>query len=238
MKISLFFALVNLAFSVACIPALEAGEKFQYKAPQFLYEEKCSKCHDLERVFAEPKTEDEWQDCVARMAQKSPMWITGEEGAQIIGEIVGKRKECIAPVPRQKKYGDVQLLFIDRCTKCHTVSRILKEDKTKEEWAETVLRMRDNAPEQFTGDDVEVLTAYLTERGAMMRDDVASQIMVEKCLVCHEAARILLERKSRKDWEKCVTDMRVLARQKFNKDWFTSNEFRLIVDLLVKTQGG
>lgn len=97
--------------------------------------------------------------------------------------------------------------------------------------------MRDNAPELFYEEDIAVLTEYLTERGKLMRDDIASQIMVEKCLVCHEAGRILLERKSRNDWEKCVTDMRVLAKQKFKKDWFTSDEFRLIIDLLVKTQG-
>jgi hypothetical protein len=49
--------------------------------------------------------------------------------------------------------------------------------------------------------------------------------------------RILLERKSRRGWEDCVTVMRALAREKFQKDWFTSDEFRLIVDLLVETQG-
>jgi len=59
----------------------------------------------------------------------------------------------------------------------------------------------------------------------------------EKCLVCHESGRILLERKSRKDWEKCVADMRIQVRQDFKKDWFTKDEFNLIVDLLVKTQG-
>ncbi len=37
--------------------------------------------------------------------------------------------------------------------------------------------------------------------------------------------------------EKCVADMRNLARQRFKKDWFTSDEFKLIVNLLVKTQG-
>ena len=97
--------------------------------------------------------------------------------------------------------------------------------------------MRDNAPELFLDEDIPVLVEYLVERGKMMRDDIAAQIVVEKCLVCHELGRILLERKSRKDWEKCVADMRILAKQSFKKDWFTRDEFNLIVDLLVKTQG-
>ncbi|KKO19840.1 MAG: hypothetical protein DCC43_10890 [Candidatus Brocadia sp.] len=215
----------------------EAQEKYQYKAPQFLYEEKCSKCHTLERIFSAPKTENEWRMCVTQMMGKSPLWITDQEGERIVGEIVHGRKDMTAITAQPKKYEDVHVLFIDRCTKCHTMTRILKQNKTGEEWQETILRMRENAPELFLDEDIPLLTGYLAERGKLLRDDVAARIMVEKCLVCHEAGRILLERKSRKGWEDCVVAMRVLAREKFHKDWFTSDEFRLIVDLLVRTQG-
>ncbi|KHE92873.1 MAG: putative heme protein [Candidatus Scalindua brodae] len=51
-----------------------------------------------------------------------------------------------------------------------------------------------------------------------MRDDVVAQKIVDKCLICHDAGRIFLERKSK-------------------RDWFTHHEFKIIVDLLVKTQG-
>lgn len=213
------------------------GKNFSYKAPQFLYEEKCSKCHTLERVFAEPKTEDEWQTCISQMIQKNRSWITGEEGKQILDEITGVRKDKIGPFPQKKKYEDAQLLFVDRCTNCHTTSRILSKNMTEEEWKETVIRMRDNAPELFLEEDIPIITNYLIERAEIMRDDVASQIMVEKCIICHEYDRILLERKSQKDWEKCVIDMRGEAKEKLKKDWFTRDEFKLIIDLLVKTQG-
>lgn len=233
----LLFAVCTLT-SEAYGQTQETQEKFEYKAPQFLYEEKCSKCHTLERVFAEPKTENEWRICITRMIGKSPLWITAEESVQIIDEIIGGKKDILVSTPIQKKqYADVQLLFVDRCTRCHPINRILKQNKTREEWQETILRMRENAPELFLDEDIPVITEYLAERGKIMRDDIAAQIMVEKCLVCHEVGRILLERKSRKGWEDCVVDMRVLARQKFQKDWFSSDEFRLIVDLLVKTQG-
>ena len=234
---SLLFLILFIPFSVGYGQTQEAVEKFQYKPPGFLYEEKCSKCHTLERVFTEPKTENEWRICITRMMNKNKLWITGEEGAQIIDEIIGKRKDIIAAIPQKKKYADAQLLFIDRCTRCHTVSRILDKNKTRDEWVETVIRMRDNALELFLDEDIPVIADFLTERGNILRDDIAAQIMEEKCLVCHEAGRILLERKSRMDWEKCVLDMRIQARQDLKKDWFTKNEFRLIVDLLVKTQG-
>jgi len=237
LRFSILFVTLMVSFSVCYGQAQEAGEKFHYKAPQFLYEEKCSKCHTLERVFAESKTENEWRACVTRMMEKNKLWITEEEGAQIISEIIGERRDTIVFVPQKKRYADTQLLFIDRCTKCHTISRILNKDKTREGWVETVQRMRDNAPELFLDEDIPILIEYLVERGRMIRDDIAAQIMVEKCLVCHELGRILLERKSKKEWEKCVVDMRILAKQSFKKDWFTRDEFNLIVDLLEKTQG-
>jgi antitoxin component of MazEF toxin-antitoxin module len=171
------------------------------------------------------------------MIEKSPLWITAEEGTQIVNEIVNGRKDTIVATSQTKEYADVHLLFIDRCTRCHTINRILKQNKTREEWLETIQRMRENAPELFLDEDIPILTEYLAERGKIMRDDVAAQIVVEKCLICHEMGRILLERKSRRGWEDCVTVMRALAREKFQKDWFTSDEFRLIVDLLVETQG-
>jgi hypothetical protein len=171
------------------------------------------------------------------MIEKSPLWITPEEGEQIITEILGTRKDVIGSFPKKKKYADARLLFIDRCTVCHPVNRILLADKTAEEWKETVGRMRDNAPEMFLDEDLPVIIEYLTERATIMRDDVAAEIMVNKCLICHEGGRILLERKSKRDWGKTVVEMRKLAREKLKKDWFTHHESKIIVDLLVKTQG-
>src|SRR3990167_8857923 len=144
---------------------------------------------------------------------------TEKLGKQIIDEITGKWKDTIIFTPQKKTYADAQLLFIDRCTKCHSTARILKEDKTKEEWKETVLRMRDNAPEQFSDEDIPVLTEFIIERGRLLREDIAAQIMVEKCIVCHEEESILFERKPRKDWERCVADMRTEVKYRLKKDW-------------------
>ncbi len=171
------------------------------------------------------------------MVEKSPLWITQEEGEQIITEILGAKKDVIGSFSGKQEYVDARLLFIDRCTMCHSVNRILLADKTGEEWNETVTRMRDNAPELFLDEDLPVIIEYLTERGAIMRDDIVAQKIVDKCLICHDAGRIFLERKSRRDWEETVADMRLLVREELKKDWFTHHEFKIIVNLLVKTQG-
>jgi len=229
--------MVYMLFSQAYGQAQEAKKTFPYQRWQFLYESKCSKCHTLERVFAEPKTDEEWRSCVARMIQKSPSWITKEEEEQILAEILGTKEGAVGYSPKKKKYDDARLLFIDRCTKCHSVNRVIMANKTKGEWEETVMRMHDNAPDLFLDEDLPVIIDYLAERAAIMRDDIAAKIIVDKCLICHEGGRILLERKSRSDWEKTVTDMSVLVKQGLKKNWFRPSEFKIIVDLLVKTQG-
>ena len=171
------------------------------------------------------------------MSQKNPALITPEEGEQLIAEILGHKNAAIGSLPKKKKHDEARLLFIDRCTNCHPVNMILMANKSKGEWKETVIRMRDNAPELLLGEDLPIILAYLTEKATILRDDVAAEIMVNKCLICHEGGRILLERKSKRDWGKTVVEMRNLARVKFTKDWFTHHESKIIVDLLVKTQG-
>jgi len=228
---------ISVLFSQTYVQSQEVEEPFPYESWKYLYEPKCSKCHPLERIFEDPKTEDEWRSCITRMIEKSPLWITPEEGEQIITEILGTKKTAIESFPKKKKYVDARLLFIDRCTMCHSVNRILLADKTGEEWNETVTRMRDNAPELFLDEDLPVIIEYLTERGAIMRDDVVAQKIVDKCLICHDAGRIFLERKSKRGWEETVADMRLLAREELKKDWFTHHESKIIVNLLVQTQG-
>ncbi len=228
--------IIHILFFQTHVQSQEAEKPFPYESWKYLYESKCSKCHSLDRIFTDPKTEGEWRNCITRMIQKSPLWITPEEGEQIVAEILGTRKD-VGSFPMKKKYEEARLLFIDRCTMCHSVNRILLTDKTEEEWKETVTRMRDNAPDLFLDEDLPVIIEFLAERGMIMREDVAAQKIVERCLICHDAGRIFLERKSRSGWEETVADMRLLARQDLNKSWFTPGEFKIVVDLLVKTQG-
>ncbi len=42
--------------------------------------------------------------------------------------------------------------------------------------------MRDNAPELFFDEDIPVIADFLTERGNIIRDDIAAQIMEKNVL--------------------------------------------------------
>ena len=204
-----------VSFFSAMAKRRKLRRNFNINPQDFYMRKNAQKCHTLERVFTEPKTENEWRICITRMMNKNKLWITEEEGAQIIDEIIGKRKDIVAAIPQKKKYADAQLLFIDRCTRCHTVSRILDKNKTRDEWVETIIRMRDNAPELFLDEDIPVIADFLTERGNIIRDDIAAQIMEEKCLVCHEAGRILLERKSKEGLGKVRCGYACTGKERF-----------------------
>jgi hypothetical protein len=55
------------------------------------------------------------------------------------------------------------------------MNRILIANKTREEWEETVTRMRDNAPDLFLDEDLPIITDYLAERATVLRDDIAAK---------------------------------------------------------------
>ncbi|MDR4497299.1 MAG: hypothetical protein MRK02_05145 [Candidatus Scalindua sp.] len=76
---------------------------------------------------------------------KSFFWITAEEGEQILSEILNTRDDAVGTFPQKKKYDDARLLFVDRCTQCHSVNRILLTRKSREEWEKTVSDMREHA---------------------------------------------------------------------------------------------
>lgn len=63
-----------------------------------LFEQKCSLCHTLDRIFLEPMTDKTRQHIVKRMREKNQQWISDEESMQIL-DYLSK-----APiVPREKK---------------------------------------------------------------------------------------------------------------------------------------
>ena len=113
----------------------ETKEPFPYESWKYLYEPKCSKCHPLDRIFADPKTEEEWRSCITRMIEKSPLWITPEEGEQIITEILGTKKDVIESFTMKKKYADdSNALYRQVYSMSFCVNRILLANKTGEEW--------------------------------------------------------------------------------------------------------
>ncbi|MFQ5863254.1 MAG: hypothetical protein ACE5IC_09065 [Candidatus Brocadiales bacterium] len=203
-----------------------------------LVDVKCSKCHTLKRVFIMPRPMEEWRDIVEEMMDKNPEWISPEEAQQILGEIVSTWPERVRAVTSERMdYEDARFLFIDRCTLCHSINRILLKDMPAEEWRETVEHMRSEAGDYITREDAERIARFLSERAEVLKEDAGAVILVAKCLICHPGERILLETHDRAGWEKIIQEMQRITLDTFHAVWFGPDEAELLVDLLVKTQG-
>ncbi|MBI1864554.1 MAG: hypothetical protein HYR98_02270, partial [Nitrospirae bacterium] len=69
------------------------------EGPAVLVRERCSACHELERVYLEaekPGTKD-WMHIVKEMQEKAPEWITKEEADHIVGFLNDLKAKKPAP---------------------------------------------------------------------------------------------------------------------------------------------
>ena len=203
-----------------------------------LTDTKCSKCHTLKRVFVTQKTSEEWRTTVQKMRDKNPTWIKPEDVEQITKEIKILWPDRIQAITAEKKaFEDTRFLFVDRCAFCHSLNRVLIKSKTGEEWAETVERMRSQAPDYISDEDAVRITQYLSERADLLKEDMGGKLLVSKCLICHPGDQILLETHNKAGWEKIIEKMKELAKDAQVVVRLSREEGQMIVDLLVKTQG-
>lgn len=70
--------------------------------PEVLFRERCTACHDLERVFleAEKPGAKDWMHIVKEMQEKAPEWLTKEEAERIVGYL--NRFKAVEPAPVRK----------------------------------------------------------------------------------------------------------------------------------------
>jgi cytochrome c5 len=235
------YFLVSLFFLCQCTVVTEiiAMEAVVNKNKPLLVDTKCSKCHTINRVFIHARTEEEWHTVIEKMMAKTPDWISPVDAKKILIEINTNWHEHVQEMTAERKgYADNRLLFLDRCTMCHPVNRILKGNRPSEEWNETVERMRSEAGEYITEEDVSRIAAFLSERSEVLKEDAGSELFVTKCLVCHPPEeKVLLARHTKVEWEEIVKDRRQFARNATPRIRIGTEDAAVIVELLTKTQG-
>ncbi|MBZ0110586.1 MAG: hypothetical protein K8F52_18190 [Candidatus Scalindua rubra] len=183
------YLLVFLFFLYQCTVVTEiiATEQVADKNKSLLVDtkcSKCSKCHTIKRVFIHARTEEEWNTVIDKMMSKVPGWISPGDAKQIFTEIITHWQERVQEMTAERKdFADNKLLFLDRCIMYHPANRILKENRSAEEWQETVKRMRSEAGEYITEEDATRIAAFLSERSEVLKEDVGSELFVAKCLV-------------------------------------------------------
>ncbi|HXI71594.1 MAG TPA: photosystem P840 reaction-center cytochrome c-551 [Verrucomicrobiae bacterium] len=106
-------------------------------------QERCSKCHNLERVVSARKDARGWLSTVNRMRQLPASGISAEDVKTIVLFLASlKSPEQSSP---QADLAVGRALVNQRCAACHTLDRVYKTAKTPAEWRATVNKMVNEA---------------------------------------------------------------------------------------------
>ena len=132
---------------------------------RILFEEKCSRCHSLDRIFLEPLQGGDLQHIVSRMQSKSGTdWLSNEEVERVLAYLTSAPREAI-PTAELAGNATPEQIFAVRCSGCHTLERIFsnlgESADTNDFWSHTVSRMRGKAPQWMPESEADQILEYL-----------------------------------------------------------------------------
>lgn len=161
--------------------------------------------------------------------------ITG--GYYFLKSATGKYISSFNPAA---SYLDVDVgreLVIQKCNKCHDLTRVFTMVKTSEGWVETVNRMQMRDPTWLSQDQVEQIVYFLSERQNITKAEQvmpvqAETLLLTKCSKCHNLDRAFNRRRTEHEWKILVKRMSVRHRS-----WINDDEAQFIGDYLAKVYG-
>lgn len=129
------------------------------------FEQKCSGCHTLDRIFLEPLTEESMRHVVQRVrAMTGTDWISDEDVERVMNYLYSAKRDVPTP-PTLAADASAEEIFTARCKACHTMERIVTHldpnDERVMDWSHVVGRMRGKAPQWITDAESRQIIDYL-----------------------------------------------------------------------------
>ena len=127
-----------------------------------------------------------------------------------------------------------------RCTKCHTLDRVVAARKDTRGWQATVNRMRMLPDSGISGEEARLIFSYLAAKMTPKGPTVAAELEVAKALVdqrcgrCHSLDRVYKTAQTEEEWKSTVARMAGYAAG--GGGAFQQGEIRRIVAYLGVTQ--
>jgi ferredoxin-NADP reductase len=123
-------------------------------------EQRCSKCHNLDRVVGARKDIRGWQATVSRMSALPHSGISKEDSRIIVSYLASHM------VPAEPSGPEVSRALVDqRCGRCHNLDRVYKTAATPEKWRAIVTRMvgfAEGSGNAFQPGEDQQIIAYLS----------------------------------------------------------------------------
>jgi ferredoxin-NADP reductase len=104
--------------------------------------ERCSTCHNLDRVVSARKDARGWLATVNRMRKMPASGISEEDVKTVVLFLVSQNPDLSDP---ESRFVVARALVTQRCSACHGLDRVYKAAKTPVQWRETVAEMVSNA---------------------------------------------------------------------------------------------
>jgi cytochrome c5 len=117
--------------------------------------QKCNKCHTLERVYRAFKSEDGWTSTINHMAKLDAPNISSFDIKQAIHFLTNRQTSLKGEDQSKLAKAIGKTIMETKCTSCHALDRIVRSTKDKEKWEKTVSRMI-----KYSGN-----SEYLTKQG-------------------------------------------------------------------------
>ncbi len=147
-----------------------------------LADQKCGRCHTLERVYLKKRTKAQWSEIVDKMAAIEPAWIsTGEtttikqylytaHSAEEVATVRPAALELEPTAPSEPLTVSPRNFFVSKCTVCHSTDRIFRKAEKymadRQKWRTVVERMIENGA-QLDESEAEIVIDYLVAQYEM-----------------------------------------------------------------------
>lgn len=109
--------------------------------------DKCSGCHDRQRILMKTDTEDSWDETINAMSIKEGVDISYEDIKRLANYHMARQKI-------------EQEVFKKDCSECHQSGDTLKKKLSREQWREIVRQMMSRTEKMINDEEVDTLIDY------------------------------------------------------------------------------
>lgn len=210
---TILFVLICMTSTFNCSVRFETVKSDEHRKAS-VFDQRCSRCHDLKRVVALERDEETWRKTITDMCRKKDSHICEDE----IDVMVHYH------VQRQQKD---QKLFESKCSRCHKRMNMQSPpeiEKTPDEWRRTIKRMMGKTNEVMTDENVDTLIHYhIRAHSTIILGKLEAEskklslgstgLFGRKCSTCHSLDKALHTLRDRESWQKIIQNM---ARKKWS----------------------
>lgn len=111
----------------------------------------CTRCHDRKRILTSRGTGEAWERIIIAMSEKEGSNISPDDARRLVHYHVRKQKI-------------EQEVFERDCSACHKPEETLKEEKSRDEWRQTIRGMMAKTDKMITDEEVDILIDYHIRR--------------------------------------------------------------------------